>query len=199
MSLAVESSDVPTMGRWWDIYWWAVWEGQETLRAELREQGIAGIAKKDAKKALREHDKGLKKRKPFQERFHKQMRGFFGDTPAPAFAYGGLSIDGAGGVRFTGKKVEVLLVNTLTGDRVEMTDRQEVEATLNFILFYRSQAVGDGGESEDPDAFVRAILESKGITAANYWTHPKSPKDMINCPFPEAKKSLIVDPTSEGA
>ena len=178
----------PTMRQWWDIYWFAVWEGQETLRAELRggdSSGTIGAAKGSAKKMLRQHDKLLKKRRPFQKRFHKQLQGFFGDTPAMAFSYGGINIDPhTHAVSFSGTRPCLVLANTATGDQVEMTARDEIEGAANFILFYRSQAVGDAGEAEDPDVFVRAVLESRGITAENYWTHPESPKDMIKCPFP---------------
>lgn len=175
---------MPTsMRTWWDIFWWSTFEGQELLHQDIKAGAIV-VGAREQKKTLRQFEKNLKKRLPVQKRLHKDCQGFFADTPCQSFAYGGITIDpGTHQVRFTEDKMMVVLVNLETNDSMEVTSQDEVAGIINFILFYRSQAVGDGGETEDPNAFVRAVLESRGITKENFWTHPKSPKQLVHNPW----------------
>ena len=194
--MVIENEKLRPMVEWWDIFWWIVAEGQQALREDLATGGEAvGIFDKiKAFRILRQHDKLLKKRRKLQKALHKDLRGFFADTPPTHFAYGGVTISEDGVAYDDPDLPTITLHNLLSQDQVYCAG-DEASMILSFLVFYRTQAFGEGGEAEDPDSFVRAVLKSKGITRENYRTHPASPgylgADHITYPFGEEPRGIL--------
>jgi hypothetical protein len=118
----------------------------------------------------------LRARRHVWKRVRDRFGNFGDDCNMLELGFAGLKSEADGTMLVTAPRV---IVQKFT-DKVPVIfmDEDEITVVCRFFQFYRATC-----NTLDPQAFVRAALAKKGITAENFLTHPESPAALIRNPF----------------
>lgn len=160
---------------WWSAFRDLAAIGSEATREAFKEQAFSPNQQQEQERFMRAKEKARK-------RLDRHLKAFFGDTGVTKLQAGGVTLsDSEGGphpVFENGRRI--ILHNIETGNSIEVTGNEALSLG-NFLIWFWT--CGPAGGYLDPNQWVIEQLAQQGIDQSNYYTHPKSPKDLITNPW----------------